>query len=311
MSLANFIVSYAHFQDMKRRYGSNTTNFKYPFRDLRVHLWRLIDSKTVQPNPKDEDYDLVTYCLAILNNDYAIPTTRPDFLPLRNHMPRSYHSPFDCEATLSARLDPTVFLDLERAMRYLKWAWDNGQLTNLNQLPPGALEGFSILYPDVGANGFCDAAEDDDRPHRGSHFTPDRCALETSDVFDGINRCPGDVKCSWKFQADWRTAASGSPQRDEYNKVLSQLRFYMKNFGGSYPVNSRGVSARYGHIITDEEVVLVRHRIVGEGKYKMYQLEATEGFKLDDPPDVCNGMSALLLIHMLAGWKPHYVSLLV
>ena len=45
-----------------------------------------------------------------------------------------------------------------------------------------------------------------------------------------VNRYLGDVKCSWKFQADWRPSVGSEPGRykplcDEYRNIMAQLRW--------------------------------------------------------------------------------------
>lgn len=60
------------------------------------------------------------------------------------------------------------------------------------------------------------------------------------------NRAPGDVKTSWKWNTD--LAAHPMPSyRKEFRQVLSQLNWYM----GQH-------QARYGFILTDRELVVVR-----------------------------------------------------
>lgn len=60
------------------------------------------------------------------------------------------------------------------------------------------------------------------------------------------NRCPGDLKVSWKWGSD--LATSEVPEdRTEYRQVLSQVNFYMKQH-----------NARYGFVLTDTELVPIK-----------------------------------------------------
>ncbi|KAM5442976.1 hypothetical protein MferCBS31731_001849 [Microsporum ferrugineum] len=60
------------------------------------------------------------------------------------------------------------------------------------------------------------------------------------------NRCPGDLKVSWKWGSNWATSVV-SYKRREYLQVLSQVNFYMKQH-----------NARYGFVLTDTELVPIK-----------------------------------------------------
>jgi hypothetical protein len=82
-------------------------------------------------------------------------------------------------------------------------------------------------------------------------FQPDRASVELAAQNNNpypLNRSPGDIKCSWKWRTEWQHI--GNPDDQEYTQfrqVLTQLQFYMRQHG-----------ARYGYILTDEELLCVR-----------------------------------------------------
>ncbi|KAK2749726.1 hypothetical protein FQN55_002962 [Onygenales sp. PD_40] len=79
------------------------------------------------------------------------------------------------------------------------------------------------------------------------NFKPDMAFVAVnSTVGSGKNRCPGDLKVSWKWKSEWRESLIFLQAR-EYRQVLSQINFYMKQNG-----------ARYGFVITDTELVPVK-----------------------------------------------------
>lgn len=76
---------------------------------------------------------------------------------------------------------------------------------------------------------------------------PDMAFVKESDsVGTGANRCPGDLKVSWKWKSAWRYSTDLDSFR-EYKQALSQLNFYMKQH-----------KAKYGYLITDTEMVAVK-----------------------------------------------------
>ncbi|PGH36223.1 hypothetical protein GX50_00907 [[Emmonsia] crescens] len=80
------------------------------------------------------------------------------------------------------------------------------------------------------------------------------CKLDGGDVgifvlkvqWDSPNRCPGDLKESWKWGSDWETTEKWT-DCTEYAQVLSQVNFYMKQY-----------NVRYGFVLTDTELVPIR-----------------------------------------------------
>lgn len=61
------------------------------------------------------------------------------------------------------------------------------------------------------------------------------------------NRAPGDVKPSWKWKYAMRNGTEN--ERKEFRQALSQVNFYM--------IQNH---AKYGFIITDDELILIRRR---------------------------------------------------
>ncbi|KAE8353788.1 hypothetical protein BDV28DRAFT_99781 [Aspergillus coremiiformis] len=78
-------------------------------------------------------------------------------------------------------------------------------------------------------------------------FTPGFAFYDPNlDVKTRPNRIPGNVKPSYKWSLDLRNHQNSSA-RMEFNQVLSQINFYMKQH-----------HARYGFVITDRELVAIR-----------------------------------------------------
>lgn len=75
---------------------------------------------------------------------------------------------------------------------------------------------------------------------------PDLAFVRVDDAVGvGRNRCPGELKVSWKWSAAWATG----PEllQKQFRQALAQVNFYMKQD-----------SARYGFILTDTELVALR-----------------------------------------------------
>ena len=78
-------------------------------------------------------------------------------------------------------------------------------------------------------------------------FRPDMAfTIVDGSYATNANRAPGDIKVSWKWYSAWRHEAHPYLQR-EYNQVLAQVNFYMKQHG-----------ARHGAILSDKEFVAVK-----------------------------------------------------
>lgn len=243
---------------------------------------------------------------------------RPDLVPIRKFLPNEYPSPFMSEEVLSQRLAVSVFNDLDRYLRVISLICADCVARNVPWYP----EGHVPLIPEVGAAGYI----------APGGFIPDRCAIiDFHKRIGGVNRCPGDIKCSWKFRGDWKDFIDYDPFRVkttrrghgpnlcgvEYSKVMAQLQFYMRNIGvGELEEDSRGRArkqdeeepfwdARYGYIITDEEVVLVKRDFTMSrknpepGRYTP-SMHATKGFPLRPKNKEMSGMTVLVLIHLLA-----------
>ncbi|KZT24968.1 hypothetical protein NEOLEDRAFT_1242067 [Neolentinus lepideus HHB14362 ss-1] len=113
--------------------------------------------------------------------------------------------------------------------------------TALEASHPHLPEGFTKLFCDIGESA---------RRHPAG--IPDRAGRETDDIDTEwrINRLPGEVKVSWKWNSDMPTVNSRKTDR-EYRQVLSQLLFYMKDH-----------MCRWGYIITNKELVCARRQIL-------------------------------------------------
>ncbi|KAL2369388.1 hypothetical protein RJ035_007362 [Blastomyces gilchristii] len=80
-----------------------------------------------------------------------------------------------------------------------------------------------------------------------NNFRPDIAFFRAGSTLNSSpNRCPGDLKVSWKWGSDW-AAAESQIDRTEYLQVLSQINFYMKQH-----------NARYGFALTDTELVPIK-----------------------------------------------------
>ncbi|KAJ3553826.1 hypothetical protein NM688_g3410 [Phlebia brevispora] len=188
--------------------------------------------------------------------------------------PHPHYGPYWHEAGLTSRLDATVFPDLRRVQCYLAF------IRNYNGPPGPDVLPFVPLFTCSGSDGWHNA------------FLPDRCALHSDYQVYHIGRLFGEIKPSYKFQASWRDAAAGFRANAEYRQVLSQVTFYCTRTGRQQPGQQ---TARYGFVITETEVVLLRRRNNG-------QIYASEGFPLQvaPPPNRLSGMQALIYIHLLA-----------
>ncbi|OJD21015.1 hypothetical protein ACJ73_07644 [Blastomyces percursus] len=91
------------------------------------------------------------------------------------------------------------------------------------------------------------------------NFRPDIAFFQTgSPLGSSPNRCPGDLKVSWKWGSGWETASNEAKQREFY-QVLSQINYYMKQN-----------NARYGFVLTDTELVPIK-RLDGNGRLQLAQ----------------------------------------
>ncbi|OJD09912.1 hypothetical protein AJ78_08861 [Emergomyces pasteurianus Ep9510] len=84
----------------------------------------------------------------------------------------------------------------------------------------------------------------DDAQRIIDNFQPDVAFFEAGSPLNSFpNRCPGDLKVSWRWVFDWGTSLL-SGERNEYIQVLSQVNFYIRH------------NARYGLILTDTELAI-------------------------------------------------------
>ena len=193
-----------------------------------------------------------------------------------------YPTPFRQEAALVSRMDGSVFLDLSRVQR---WTAHKAETT------PGWLPAeHRLVFNEPGSTA-----------KLNGRFLPDRCAVQEEGSVDQPTFCPGDIKPSYKFQSSWIRIARNptmrrSPFYKEYKKVLAQVKFYMEQCSFVPERNGTVQAARYSHIITDDEVVLIRRHLD-----EHFTLEVTKGFRWRNPPQgEWSGMHALNFIHWLA-----------
>ena len=243
----------------------------------------------------------------VLNLSYDWESYGREFRPMREFMPDKFSSPFAKEVVLTSRLVVTVFNDLSRCQNYII---KRRELEN-DWYPVN----FMPTYTEIGAT--CIQTETWSSSHPP---LPDRATIGHDDEPMKVTnrpsiRLPGDVKCAHKFQASWRAYAdpTRTPEmnksegtevmKEEYQKVVAQLNHYMDNVGGVLFEES----GRYGYVITDEEVVLLKRTAVNvKGMMgSHYVLHASRGFPLrrknPAPGDYISGMLALLWIHILVG----------
>lgn len=136
--------------------------------------------------------------------------------------PQAINSECGLTACFADRIDPRVDCALRAGFQYLA-----PQLDTLN---------LTALIIDVG-----------DSAKTVKACKPDLAFFDPSgSLSTKPNRCPGDLKVSWKWSSRWATSTR-SRQRVEYRQVLSQVNFYMKQH-----------KARYGFVITDTELVPIK-----------------------------------------------------
>ncbi|KAJ2977820.1 hypothetical protein NQ176_g4158 [Zarea fungicola] len=83
-------------------------------------------------------------------------------------------------------------------------------------------------------------------------YAPDRAFYEVP-AEESINRLPGEIKPSWKWQSAWHR--DGNPFiRARVAARLAQLSYYMLQQGHGEPHSG----ARYGYMLTDRELVAFR-----------------------------------------------------
>nr|KMM68889.1 hypothetical protein CPAG_05212 [Coccidioides posadasii RMSCC 3488] len=142
----------------------------------------------------------------------------------RELMPNSPPQPINTELMFAVRFTTYVQSRLRRALR-AGFQHMAPQLANLRLTP---------ITVDIG-----DAAQ------IINNFRPDIAFFRAGSTLNSSpNRCPGDLKVSWKWGSDW---AAADIARREYFQVLSQVNYYMKQH-----------NARYGFVLTDTELVPIK-----------------------------------------------------
>ncbi|OJD21716.1 hypothetical protein ACJ73_06940, partial [Blastomyces percursus] len=139
-------------------------------------------------------------------------------------MPDSPPQPINTQPMFAVRFTTYVQSRLRRALR-AGFQHIAPQLANLRLTP---------IIVDIG-----DAAQ------IINNFRPDIAFFRAGSTLNSSpNRCPGDLKVSWKWGSHWATA-NIDPR--EYFQVLSQVNYYMKQH-----------NARYGFVLTDTELVPIK-----------------------------------------------------
>lgn len=78
-------------------------------------------------------------------------------------------------------------------------------------------------------------------------FRPDIAFIVVdASLSTGVNRAPGDLKVSWKWESSMQFSQNLADRR-EYKQVLAQVNFYMDQH-----------NARYGFILSNSELVAVK-----------------------------------------------------
>ncbi|PGH07900.1 hypothetical protein AJ80_07940 [Polytolypa hystricis UAMH7299] len=192
--------------------GPNTTNTNYEYRDITQ----------ISAWP-EFNYNLILQQYGTeLNACQIMPDPMPTSPPRAIRDEPLFHARF-CEYIL-----PRIRRALRRGFEQLRLQLPARQLT------PVAFDGGTAA--DLVLN-----------------YKPDTAFVDVnSSVGEGKNRCPGDLKVSWKWKSEWQ-ASLDYGRAKEYSQVLSQVNFYMKQNG-----------ARYSFIITDTELVPVK-RLSGNG----------------------------------------------
>ena len=226
---------------------------------------------------------------------------REHVAPLQHHWP-DFQGQFGNEAALTSRIDSSLWIDFTRSMTYIACAHEVRERQRLGNPPLPSIypAGARPVYPDLGANAY-----------KGKYL-PDRCAKVRPNAPPKTERSRlfGDIKPSYKFHHSWKATAQVHHHAQlkttiEFKKVLAQLKFYMEKLGMHQDGNPPR-STRYGYILTDEEVVLVRRC----PEYGSQSIQVSDGFPLRGPyaPGMRTGMWALIFIHLLAsvdGTAPH------
>ncbi|EKM52935.1 uncharacterized protein PHACADRAFT_185759 [Phanerochaete carnosa HHB-10118-sp] len=282
--------------------GKNTTNKSFKMEDIARGILEW-----------DINIDTIRELASILDAPYDWNAYGKEFRPMREFFPDIFPSRFNREVVLANRLVTTLFNDLSRCQNYI--------IAHHERVPTWYPSDFIPTFTEVGAT--CLQTETWSSPHPP---VPDCATIGTEDrplqvTNRPATRLPGDVKCSYKFQASWRQYTDPVNRREgvnksrsegtqamkaEYEKVMAQINHYMEFPGGV----GFERAAKYGYIITDEEVVLVRRapvnvRDVPGGSYT--QLYASRGFPLRRaekgpvPRTYISGMLAVLWIHILVG----------
>lgn len=216
-----------------------------------------------------------------------------NLVSLRPWLPDNFGNPYRHEAGLTSRLDEAIFPELQRRMDYIR------TMLPALQAKKKVDKDLLILYPEPGS---CAEIVEG--------FLPDRCALAKQTYERQRTSCAGEIKPSYKIQSKWGPPSGAfgwalddvNPTAIQFKTVLAQVKFYMRVSGE----HSDGTTLQYGYIITDHEVMLVKR-----DPNVLYSIYVSVGFPLypdfpgqedwDADQAIQSGMTALVLIHLLAG----------
>ncbi|KAK2768361.1 hypothetical protein FQN54_000215 [Arachnomyces sp. PD_36] len=141
-------------------------------------------------------------------------------------MPNSPPQPINTESMFAVRFTTYIQSRLRRALR-VGFQHLASQLVDLH---------LSSITVDIG-----DAATIID------NYRPDIAFFRADSALNcSSNRCPGDLKVSWKWGSGYRTSSVAGDRR-EFLQVLSQINYYMRQH-----------RARYAFVLSDTELVPIK-----------------------------------------------------
>ncbi|EFR03069.1 hypothetical protein MGYG_06067 [Nannizzia gypsea CBS 118893] len=139
-------------------------------------------------------------------------------------MPDSPPQPIRTEPMFAVRVTTYIQSRLRRALR-AGFQHNTPQLANLTPITVDIGDAAQII----------------------NNFRPDIAFFHAgTPLGSSPNRCPGDLKVSWKWGSNWQTAQSVL-YRKEYLQVLSQVNYYMKQH-----------NTQYGFVLTNTELVPIK-----------------------------------------------------
>ncbi|KAK2807021.1 hypothetical protein FQN50_005595 [Emmonsiellopsis sp. PD_5] len=151
-------------------------------------------------------------------------------------MPTSPPQPINTEAMFALHFNTYIQSRLRRALRV---SFQHPQLANPHLTPITVNIGDAAIIID--------------------NYQPDIAFFHAGSTLNSSpNRCPGDLKVSWKWESGLRTSLLLGDHK-EYLQVLSQVNYYMRQH-----------RAWYGFVLSDTELVPIK-RIDGDGNLLVAQ----------------------------------------